>query len=516
MHGLTTGAQLDRPSGRFYRLVVENCKDLVCLVDLEGQIVFASPSYTTLLGIAPEEMTGNSALDFVHPDDRRSVELGLAAVVRDGFVAWTQAKLVAADGTAVPVEGSATVVPDDAGEPQLILMTSRDITERLRAERLAERLHQAQKLESVGKLAGGVAHDFNNLLTAINGYSDLALASMGEGADRLRASVREIRRAGERAAELTQQLLAFSRQQVLQPELIDLNRTVAEFGPMLARLIGEDVLLALRLGNDVSAIRADRGQIGQVVLNLAVNARDAMPDGGTLTISTQTVEASETTPPGLAPGWYSVLSVTDAGVGIPPELIDDVFEPFFTTKGIGQGTGLGLSTVHGIVEQSGGCVSVESEPGLGTTFRVYLPAVDEAVPEPKELPVESPTGNERVLLVEDNDAVRGLVREMLEDRGYEVVAAAGPREALQAAAELESIDLLVTDVVMPELNGRQLAERLVADRPGLRVLFISGYTDDAMIARGVLESDVLFLQKPFSVEELAVKVRQALAVALAA
>jgi signal transduction histidine kinase len=376
------------------------------------------------------------------------------------------------------------------------------------AEHLAaEQLRRDEKLESIGRFAGGIAHDFNNLLTVINGYSDLALASVGGDEERLRAAIEQVRRAGERAAGLTQHLLAFSRRQVLKPQVLDLNRIVAEYAPLLTRILGEAVVVKLSLGAEVAAVRADPGQVGQIVLALALNGRDAMPSGGTIGIKTQTVTIRERTPVDVEPGEYTVLSVTDSGEGMEPEVLRRIFDPFFTTKPPGEGTGLGLAAVHGIVEQSGGRTTVYSEPGLGTTFRIYLPAQQERE-EPRSS--EPAAGGERVLLVEDNEAVRGLVRDMLLDRGYDVLVAAGPGQALALADGLPELDLLVTDVVMPEMNGRQLAERLAEGRPGLRVLYTSGYTDDAMIARGVFERGFTFLQKPFSIEELALHVREAL------
>ncbi|MBN9522390.1 response regulator [bacterium] len=376
-----------------------------------------------------------------------------------------------------------------------------------------DELHQAQKMEAVGQLAGGVAHDFNNLLTVINGYADLLLQGLPPG-DPARELLGEIHKAGERSAGLTRQLLAFSRQQVLAPRVLDLNAVVADTASLLRRVIGEDVKLATAPGRGLWPVKADPGQVEQVLLNLAVNARDAMPTGGRLTIETADVELDESYAagrPDARPGPHVLLAVSDTGHGMPPEVLARIFEPFFTTKGVGKGTGLGLATVYGIVKQSGGHVGVYSEVGVGTTFKVYLPRAESgpgggtAPPRPPA----PPRGTETVLVVEDEDAVRALTRHVLRHAGYVVVEAADAGAAARAA-EGREIDLLVTDVVMPGLGGRELAERLRASRPGLKVLYLSGYTDDAVVRHGVLHERVHFLQKPFTPAALAWKVREAL------
>jgi two-component system cell cycle sensor histidine kinase/response regulator CckA len=351
-------------------------------------------------------------------------------------------------------------------------------------------------------------------LTAIIGYGDIALADLSTHEDDSpRECVQEMVRAGNRAAELTGQLLAFSRKQVLQPRVLHLNDVVSDYEPMLTRLLGDDVVVHLALDPELAAVKADPGQVGQVVMNLAVNARDAMANGGELTISTRNAELDEPAAPvGLEPGAYAVLSVTDTGTGIDAETRERIFEPFFTTKAQGEGTGLGLATVLGVVQQSGGQITVYSEPGQGTTFNVYLPQTDElrrdasgvadAVPRP---------GTERVLLVEDNDVVRGLLHQMCESLGYELITAARPSEAVALCDSFEgTIDLLLTDVMMPEMNGRELADQLLSRRPGLRVLFTSGFTGDAMMLQGVLDSEAAFLQKPFTRKQLARSARELL------
>ena len=385
-----------------------------------------------------------------------------------------------------------------------------DLTER---KALEERFRQAQKMEAVGRLAGGVAHDFNNLLTVINGYADMVLAGLPAG-DPFRPPLEEIRRAGDRAADLTRQLLAFGRKQMLRQKVIDLTGFVAELGRMLERVIGEDIELVTRAGPGLTWVRADPGQLGQVLMNLAVNARDAMPTGGRLTIETRAVTLDRGAGAGgeaVAPGPYVVLTVADTGCGIPPDVLPHVFEPFFTTKGVGEGTGLGLATVYGVVKQSDGHVEVESAVGRGTTFRVYLPAAPAPPPDPGRPAAPPPRGTETILIVEDEDGVRGLAELTLTRLGYTVLTAAGGAEAVAAAARAgRPVDLLVCDVVMPGPGGRAVTERLLAGNPGLRVLFMSGHTDDAVVRHGVARDRVHFLQKPFAPSALAAKVREIL------
>lgn len=380
----------------------------------------------------------------------------------------------------------------------------------------AEQLRQSQKLESVGLLAGGIAHDFNNMLTAINGYSDLTLRRM-KADDPLRANIEEIKKAGGRSAALTNQLLAFSRQQILQPELVRINDVIIETSSMLERLIGEDIELVTVFKPNIGNVKADPGQLVQIVMNLAVNARDAMPTGGTLTLETSNVFVDREYAHlhvGVLPGAYVVLSVSDTGTGMTSEMQEQIFEPFFTTKDIGKGTGLGLATVYGIVKQSGGAIFVYSEIEHGTTFKIFLPRVDdggESHPAIADMQPKLALGNETILLVEDEELVRVLSRKILESCGYNVVEARDGIEAIEVFAKLEGkIDILVTDVVMPRMGGRELVEELLAKKPGLPVLFTSGYPDDAVVRHGILDGKANFIQKPFSIDKVALKVRDLL------
>ncbi|HWQ54604.1 MAG TPA: ATP-binding protein, partial [Bryobacteraceae bacterium] len=401
---------------------------------------------------------------------------------------------------------------------KMILLAVDDITERKLAEqalhRSEEHLRQSQKMEAVGRLAGGIAHDFNNLLTAILGYSSLLYDSLAED-ESASQQVLEIKTAGERAASLTQQLLAFSRRQVLQPKVLDLNAIVADFDKMLRHVVGERIKVALDPQPVLWQVKADPGEIGRAIMNLSLNARDAMPGGGTLTIKTANVTLTEADARNqeLAPGRYVMLAVQDTGIGMDAEVRAHVFEPFFTTKEIGKGTGLGLATVLGIVEQSGGEIRCESAPGWGTTFKIFLPAVAETVDKgagPTGGLTSAPKGSEVILLVEDEDTVRTLTRKVLEASGYVVREARNGREGLELCKTFEGkIDLLLSDVVMPELGGRELAEFAVKLRPGLKVMFMSGHTQDVVLKEGI-KKGAAFLQKPFMPADLAQKVRETL------
>ncbi len=423
------------------------------------------------------------------------------------------------DGGAVHVSISSAALPDHDGRPAGLVAIYTDITDRRRAEeelrQSQEQFRQAQKMEAVGRLAGGVAHDFNNLLTAILSYSEMLLGELPP-TDPMRDDLEQIRQAGTRASELTNQLLAFSRRQLLQLRSVDLNRIVGGVDRMLRRLIGEDVELKTVLAPELRLTRADPGQLEQVILNLAVNSRDAMPNGGRLTISTANVELGEAAAARLdrmEPGAYVSLSVEDTGTGMDPEVRERIFEPFFTTKGPGRGTGLGLSTVYGIVKQVGGAIFVSSEPEVGSTFTIYLPAsadaAETALVQTPAAPVRG--SSETVLLVEDEQLVRNLTREILVRNGYQVLEAADGQEALSLAAGYDGpIHLMLTDVVMPRMSGRELVEQLLPARPDMRVLYVSGYSEEAIARQGQLTPGIELLPKPFTPGVLTAKIREIL------
>jgi nitrogen-specific signal transduction histidine kinase len=399
------------------------------------------------------------------------------------------------------------VQPCDAG----IVILSIDVTE---GQRLEAQLRHAQKMEAIGRLAGSVAHDFNNLLSVILSYSTLVLDDL-KAVDPIRADVDAIRRAGEKAADLTAQLLAFSRQQVLTPRILNLNDVLGECERMLRRLLGEDIELVTRYDRNLSNVTVDPGQIDQVLMNLAINSRDAMQNGGKLTIETRNavLDAEYASQHfGVVPGRYVMFAVSDTGLGMDKETQARIFEPFFTTKDKGKGTGLGLSTVFGIVQQSGGHVWVYSEPGNGTTFKVYLPCADGEVTQEEEIPEpETLQGTETILLVEDQDEVRKVALEILRRYGYHVIEARNAGDAwLSVERHPRTIHLLLTDVVMPQISGRELAERLLQMRPEMKVLYMSGYTENAIVHHGILDSGIAYLQKPILPELLARRVREVL------
>jgi PAS domain S-box-containing protein len=495
----------------YFRALIEQAMDIIAVLDAEGAIRYASPSVFALLGYTPDELSGRLMLDLLHPDD---VDVTLQ-VFAEGIATgkggrFLELRLRHKDGTYRILEAVGRYLLDDP-LVQGVVINARDVTERRSLER---QFLQAQKMEAVGRLAGGIAHDFNNLLTAILGYVDLLLYGLPTLSP-LRPDLEEIHKAADRAAGLTSQLLAFSRKQVLAMRVIDLNELVTEMDKMLRRLLGEDIDVVTKLEPALGAVRADAGQLEQVIVNLAVNSRDAMPQGGKLTIETRHAElddsyAREHVP--VRPGSYVMLALSDTGTGMSAETMSHVFEPFFTTKEVGKGTGLGLATVYGIVKQSGGYVWCYSEPGQGTTFRVYFPRVDAPVEEFSARAVAPPRlGSETILLVEDEPALRALARRLLEKHGYTVLEA-GTADAAAALARdhVGPIHLLLADVVLPGASGRVLADELLARRADLKVLFMSGYTEDAIVHRGVLAPNTPFINKPFSAEQLAAKVREVL------
>jgi two-component system cell cycle sensor histidine kinase/response regulator CckA len=621
-----------------FRLISENAADLIAVVDMEGRRIYNSMAYEKVLGYSPEELKGSSALGQIHPEDRARVQAAAEEARKTGLGTNLEYRIRHKDGTWRVLESTSSVIRNEKGVPEKLVIVNRDITERKRAsealrlseasfrsmienapygiyrataagqllrvnpalermlgydspgellkknlardlyfepdehqriiellatrksfkdvevewkrkdgtltkarcsgllvkdegeeeayfevfaedateKRLLERqLQVAQKMEAVGRLSGGIAHDFNNLLGVIIGYSQVLKKKLGD-ANPLREHAEEIEKAGQRAASLTRQLLAFSRQQVLAPAVLELNALLTDLGKMLPRLIGEDVELSLQLDPRIGRVKADQSQIEQVVMNLVVNARDALPQGGRLVIETANVNLDHAYTlhhPGSRVGPYVALSVTDNGTGMNVETLAHLFEPFFTTKERGKGTGLGLATVYGVVKQSGGYIWVDSELGKGSSFKVYLPLIDEPVsaPAPAALPADSFRGEETILLVEDADALRKLAHALLEQNGYHVLAAENGEVALKIAEQnRERIHLLLTDVIMPGMTGRTLADRLIALRTGLKVLYMSGYTDSAIADQGVLEPGTYLLHKPFSEETLIQKVREVL------
>jgi PAS domain S-box-containing protein len=496
-----------RRSESSYRELVEKARYGIYRSTRSGRFLMVNSALVALLGYDSAEQVLELDIGrdvYADPAERERLireAPGLAEVT------WKRR-----DGKAIIVLLASQGVAGPNGEIEGFEAIVEDLTER---RSLEVQLRQAQKMEAVGRLAGGIAHDFNNILTAIIGYSEMLFEELDAG-DAKRRRVEEIRAAAERAAALTGQLLAFSRKQVLQARVLDLNVVVRGLETMLRRLLGEDVKLEVSRGAELGAVRADRGQLEQVIMNLAVNARDAMPQGGRLTLETANVVLDETyarAHEGASAGRYVLLAVSDTGAGMDAETRSHIFEPFFTTKEQGQGTGLGLSMVYGIVKQSGGYVSVYSEPGRGSTFKLYFPRVDARVEAPDLLPAR-PTakgGRETVLVAEDDAAVREVVSTALKDKGYHLLEAPDGQAALEIArAQAGEIPLLVTDLVMPGMTGRDLADALVAERPTMRVLYMSGYTDDAVVRHGVLEQGMPYLQKPFTPNALALKVRQVL------
>jgi two-component system cell cycle sensor histidine kinase/response regulator CckA len=623
-----------------FHLISENAADMIAVVDLEGRRIFNSLSYQKILGYSPEELQESSGFEQIHPDDRERVKKAAAQTRLSGMGTMLEYRFRHKKGEWLVLESVASVIRNEKGEPEKLVIVNRDITERKKAQEalsrseasfrslvegaphgiyratmagqflevnpalqrmlgyesvqelfkadlatqvflrpedykrmndllaeskvmkdtelewkqasgdrivvrcsghrvdgkdggpgyfevfaedvtekrtLERQLRMAQKMEAIGRLSGGIAHDFNNLLGVIIGYSGVLKKSMDKSQPAYEYAA-EIEKAGQRAASLTRQLLAFSRQQVLTPSVLSLNSLVSDMEKMLPRLLGEDIHVSLSLAAELGNVKADQSQIEQVIMNLAVNARDAMPSGGKLHIQTANMEmdhAFTRDHPGSKIGSYVMLAIADTGTGMSAETIAHIFEPFFTTKGVGEGTGLGLATVYGVVKQSNGYIWVDSAPGKGSTFQIYLPrhveTEQDLVAKPQDESREKPRGSEMILLVEDADPLRKLAQSFLESNGFRVLSAPNGEAALEIAARHSgAFDLLLTDVVMPGMNGRVLAEKLSALRPGLKVLFMSGYTDTFIAGHGVLEGGTYLLHKPFTEEVLISKVREVL------
>ena len=508
--------ELSESESRF-RQLVESSPYGILVLD-QALILYANPEAVRMFGaVSAGDLVGHSLLERARPEEHESMLRRARDVAAGVYSPVAERRYLRLNGEEFWVSVSAAEI--DYNQQPAALLFYRDITAARRAgeehARLEEQLRQAQKMESVGRLAGGVAHDFNNYLTVINGYCEMLLAD-SEAGPGIRESLQEIRAAGERAASITQQLLAFSRKQIATPRVLSLNQVVTDSGQLLGRLIGEDVEIITRLHPQPGNVKADPLQLGQVLMNLVINARDAMPGGGQIVIETHTreINGSSAARSAAEPGGYGVLSVADTGVGMSPEIQERIFEPFFTTKGVGTGTGLGLSTAYGIVRQAGGWIEVQSSSGNGSQFEVWLPLTDAQLVETAtpQVPAHAACGQETLLIVEDQPDVRRMSLSILRASGYRLLEAGNAEQALALSASYSgNIDLLVTDVIMPGLNGRQLADRLVAERPGLKVLYISGYTADVIALHGSLEPGMEYLPKPFGAAQLSAKVREVLA-----
>ncbi len=497
-----------------FRMLVEhvNAITYIAEIGIHGRWFYVSPQVENILGYAPEEWlaTAREWDQHIHPDDL-PVVAAAEAQSQSGLPFQAEFRIRRKDGREVWLSDTAVIVQGSDSHPVMegIMV---DITER---KALETQLQQSRKMEAVGRLAGGIAHDFNNLLTIISGYTELAL-SRPQLPREAHSDIERIENAAGRAASLVRQLLAFSRKQVLQPKILDLNKIVLNLDSLLRRLMDERIEMVTRVKDDIGKVKADPAQIEQVIMNLVVNARDAMPEGGRLIVETcnTSLDANYAVDHvSVKPGRYVMLAVSDTGVGMDQQTVAHIFEPFFTTKESGRGTGLGLSTVYGIVKQSGGYIWVYSEPGKGSTFKVYLPRVEDV---PEELASPAPAmrqqrGTETILVVEDEEAVRDLIRTVLTEKGYDVIPSLDPQHAEQISSRFEGeIHMLLTDVVMPGTSGRELAARISAQRRGIRVLYMSGYTDNVITSGGMLERGLAFLQKPFSPAALVQKVREVL------
>ena len=496
-----------RTSERRFRQLAESIEEVFWLTDIaKSEIMYISPGYEKVWGRTLESLLEepNQWLSAIHPEDRARIESRIA--LQETAEYDEEYRIVRPDGEVRWVHDRAFPVKDNAGRVIRIAGVAEDITRR---RELEAQLRHTQKMQSIGELAGGVAHDFNNLLTVISTAAQLLDTTLGDD-EQARDLLSEIRAAQERASSLTRQLLAFSRREISEPRVIELDAVVADTEKMLRRILGEDITLVTNLGAGSATVRIDPGQVVQVLMNLAVNARDAMPRGGHLFIATgeEIPFRAQEVDPDAKP--FLRLTVADTGIGMSEEVRSRVFEPFFTTKDVGQGTGMGLSVVHGIVAQNGGYIEVDSQPGHGSAFRIYLPCVSEAAALNDAEAPAAPANSETVLVVEDETSVRRMVEKALRRQGYNVIAAASGMEAIQLIGGGFKPDLLLTDIVMPGMDGRQLSEEVHDVLPDLKVLYTSGYTDDALLRRGIKQAEVAFLAKPYTLETLGNRVREVL------
>ena len=500
-----------------FQVFFEHHPDAVYSLDLMGNFLNVNPACEKIFGYRSEELRRMSHHSIIIPEDKEKTLQYFEKAAR-GDPQTYEISIIHKNGQQVYL--NVIYIPIIVGgEIVGIYGIAKEITEHKQAEQemaeLQDQFRQSQKMEAIGRLAGGIAHDFNNILTVIKGYSQLSLMDLQKN-DPLRENIEEIHKATQRASDLTRQLLAFSRRQVLNLKVLDLNTLLKDLDKMLRRVIGEDIELIAVLADHLGNVRADPGQIEQILLNLAVNARDAMPFGGKLSIATTHVELGETytlSHVDVVPGHYVILSVSDTGVGMTPEVKERIFEPFFTTKEKGKGTGLGLSTVYGIVKQSSGDIWVDSELGKGTIFKIYLPHVEEPLDREEEAKMieELPCGSETILVVEDEEEVRKLVVKILGRQGFDALEASNAGEALLICEQWkEPIHLILIDVVMPQMSGPQLVNRLQKVRQGFEVLYMSGYTDDAIVHHGILKRGVNYIRKPFTADGLLRKVREVL------
>jgi len=507
-----------RESEEKYRTLYDSSRDAIMIITPDKVFLNGNPACVKMFGCRNEDefisLTSMALSPEYQPDGALSFEksqkmISIAMEHGSHFFKWKHKRVDGEEFYSTVLLASMKLYGK-----KILQATVRDITEH---KRLEAQLHMAQKMEAIGKLAGGVAHDFNNILTVIMGNAGLALMEVGKD-NTLREEIEEIRKAGKRAASLTRQLLAFSRKQIIQPKILNINELLTGIEKMLGRLIGEDIELLTIPEPALWQVKIDPGQIEQVIINLAINARDAMPKGGNLTIETDNADLNENYfrehgIEGEKPGHYAVLAVSDTGSGMDKKTLEHIFEPFFTTKEVGKGTGLGLSTVYGIVRQNNGFIWVYSEPGQGTTFKVYLSEVkkDADLEKKEQTPVDDPGGSETVLIIEDNDLLRNFVQKALQGYGYRVMDAENGEDALRVCKEHDGrIDLMITDVIMPKMGGREAAKRLQPLYPQMKVIYMSGYTDNAIVHHGVLERGLNFLEKPFTPEGLARKAREVL------